>query len=150
VLPGIVPIAAATKEEAEARLLQLNSFASLEHLIAKGSEFLGIDLRQVDLDKPLPEETNTAAGNQASKSRVAVLLGIARRDGLTVRQLLARLASGRGHFLAVGTGEEIAAAMREWVDAGAADGFNVMCPVLPGDLQSFADRVMPALGQRTR
>lgn len=145
VLPGIVPIAAATSAEAEARLLQLNSFASLEHLVAKGSEFLGTDLRQVDLDKPLPEGLNTAAGNQSSTGRVAVLLGIAKRDKLTVRQLLARLAGGRGHLLAVGTGEQIASTMCEWVDSGAADGFNVMCPVLPGDLQAFADLVMPIL-----
>ena len=117
VLPGIVPIAAATREEAEARLLQLNSFANLEHLIAKGSEFLGVDLRQADLDQPLPEKLTMEAGNQASSSRVAALVGIARRDKLTVRQLLARLASGRGHLLAVGTGQDIPCTMQEWFEA---------------------------------
>jgi FMN-dependent oxidoreductase (nitrilotriacetate monooxygenase family) len=147
VLPGIVPIAAATRKEAEARLLQLNSFANLEHLIAKGSEFLGVDLRQADLDQPLPEKLTMEAGNQASSSRVAALVGIARRGKLTVRQLLARLASGRGHLLAVGTGQEIASTMREWFEGGAADGFNVMCPVLPGDLTTFAEHVMPELAE---
>ncbi len=147
VLPGIVPIAAATREEAEARLLQLNSFANLEHLIAKGSEFLGVDLGQVDLDQSLPAGLPMAAGTQASSSRVAVLIGIARRDRLTVRQLLARLASGRGHLLAVGTGQDIACTMQEWFEGGAADGFNVMCPVLPGDLTMFAEHVMPRLAE---
>ncbi|MEO3999916.1 LLM class flavin-dependent oxidoreductase [Mesorhizobium sp. CAU 1732] len=148
VLPGIVPIAATTREEAEARLLQLNSFANLEHLIAKGSEFLGVDLRSIDLEQPLPEELNMTAGNQASKSRVAALVGVARREKLTVRQLLARVACGRGHLLAVGTGQDIASTMQEWVEGGAADGFNVMCPVLPGDLTMFAEHVMPRLAER--
>ncbi len=150
VLPGIVPIAAASRADAEARLQQLNGFASLDHLIAKGSEFLGVDLRQVDLDQPLPPDLTVAAGNQASKSRVTVLVGIARREKLTVRQLLARMASGRGHLLAVGTGEDIARTMLEWFDEGVADGFNVMCPVLPGDLSSFAQLVMPHLGSVMR
>lgn len=148
VLPGIVPVAAATKHEAETRLAEMNSFAVLDHLIAKGSEFLGLDLQQVDLDAPLPPGLIDADSNQASRSRVAVLTGLAAREDLTVRQLLARLASGRGHLLAVGTGTAIADTMEEWLDAGAADGFNVMCPVLPGDLQSFADFVMPVLRQR--
>lgn len=148
ILPGIVPVAAATKAEAEARLGEMNSFAVLDHLIAKGSEFLGVDLTQVDLDAPLPKGAIDAASNQASQSRVAVLTGIAERDKLTVRQLLGRLASGRGHLLAVGTGGEIADVMEEWLDAGAADGFNVMCPVLPGDLQRFANYVMPELRER--
>lgn len=148
VLPGIVPVAASTRGAAEERLAALNGFASLDHLVAKGSEFLGTDLRQVELDRPLPEGLDMAAGRSAGESRVKVLLAIAKRDGLTVRQLLMRLAGGRGHLLAVGTGEEIAATMHEWVAAGAADGFNVMCPVLPGDLQSFADLVMPHLDQR--
>ena len=148
ILPGIVPVAGATKAEAEARLAELNGFAVLDHLIAKGSEFLGLDLTKVDLDAPLPEGMVDAARNQASQSRVAVLTGIAAREDLTARQLLGRLASGRGHLLAVGTGTEIADVMEEWLEAGAADGFNVMCPVLPGDLQCFADLVMPELVRR--
>ncbi|MBS9722206.1 NtaA/DmoA family FMN-dependent monooxygenase [Tianweitania sp. BSSL-BM11] len=148
ILPGIVPIAAATKAEAEARLAELNGFAVLDHLIAKGSEFLGVDLSRLDLDAPLPDGLMNGVGNQASQSRVEVLVGIAQREDLTVRQLLARLASGRGHLLAVGTGAEIADLKEEWLDSKAADGFNVMCPVLPGDLQRFACHVMPILHQR--
>lgn len=145
VLPGIVPVAAATRAEAEARLAELNSFAVLDHLIAKGSEFLGIDLAQVNLDAPLPAGIRHDAGNQASQSRVAVLTAIAQREDLSVRQLLARLASGRGHLLAVGTGADIANRMQEWFETGAADGFNVMFPVLPGDMKRFVEHVMPVL-----
>ncbi len=79
---------------------------------------------------------------------MTVLLSIAKRDGLTPRQLLLRLASGRGHLLAVGTGGDIADVVQEWFQAGAADGFNVMCSVMPGDLQAFNDMVIPELVKR--
>jgi alkanesulfonate monooxygenase SsuD/methylene tetrahydromethanopterin reductase-like flavin-dependent oxidoreductase (luciferase family) len=126
----------------------MNAFAVHEHLLAKLSSFLGYDFGAADIDAPLPEDVGSAEANASSQSRVAVLVGIARREGLTLRQLLLRLASGRGHLLAVGTGAEIAAIMQEWLEAGAADGFNVMCPVMPADLQSFNDLVMPELRRK--
>ena len=145
IFPGIVPIAAATQGEAEARLAQMNSFMVVEHVLAKLSEFLGTDLSGADLDASLPAHVGMGAPNQSSQSRVAVLVGIARRDHLTLRQLLMRLASGRGHLLAVGTGLAIAATMKEWFEAGAAEGFNVMAPVMPYDLEAFINFVMPHL-----
>lgn len=146
IYPGIVPIAAPTRQQAEDRLGQMNGFMVIEHVLAKLSEFLGADLAQADLDAPLPITiADDASKNQSSQSRVAVLVNIARRDNLTLRQLLMRLASGRGHLLAVGTGDDIAATMQLWFDNGAADGFNVMAPVMPADLQSFVDLVVPAL-----
>jgi FMN-dependent oxidoreductase (nitrilotriacetate monooxygenase family) len=146
IYPGIVPIAAATRDEAEARLAQMSTFMVIEHLLAKLSEFLGVDLSSANLDEPLASSVDIGTPNQSSQSRFAVLVGIARRDGLTLRQLLTRLASGRGHLLAIGSGSEIAATMKEWFEAGAADGFNVMAPVMPHDLQSFIDLVLPHLG----
>src|SRR5690606_30784520 len=98
VLPGIVPVAAATLQAAEDRLAALGGFVVLEHVRAKLAEFLGADPGALDLDAPLPPALGDAAASQASQSRVAVLAGIARRDGLTVRQLLMRLACGRGHL----------------------------------------------------
>ncbi|HUH75864.1 MAG TPA: LLM class flavin-dependent oxidoreductase, partial [Devosia sp.] len=148
VFPGIVPIAAETRDGAEQRLQQMNGFAVIEHVLAKLEEFLGADLSAADLDAPLPEGIAEQAPSQSSQSRVAVLVGIAHRDQLTLRQLLMRLASGRGHLLAVGTGADIAQTMQEWFDNGAADGFNVMAPVMPADLQSFSDLVLPELISR--
>jgi N-acetyl-S-(2-succino)cysteine monooxygenase len=148
IMPGIIPVVGETLEDAESRLAEMNGFAVHDHLMAKLSAFLGRDLSRMDLDAPLPNETEPSIGNQASQSRVAALTGIARRDGLTLRQLLLRLASGRGHILAVGTGTHVASVMQDWFESAAADGFNVMCPVMPGDLQSFNDMVMPELKRR--
>lgn len=145
IYPGIVPIAAPTREQAEDRLAELNGFMVVEHVLAKLSEFFGADLSGADLDQPLADDLGAERQNQSSQSRFDVLVGIARRDRLSLRQLLMRLASGRGHLLAVGTGTEIAATMKTWFSAGAADGFNVMAPVMPADLESFIDLVIPRL-----
>lgn len=47
-----------------------------------------------------------------------------------------------------GTPSEIADEMEAWYTAGAADGFNLMFPILPGDLMDFAKLVVPELQRR--
>ncbi|MCL2514916.1 MAG: LLM class flavin-dependent oxidoreductase, partial [Microbacteriaceae bacterium] len=66
----------------------------------------------------------------------------------TVRQLLHRLAGARGHRVVAGTPEQIADTIEEWFTAGAADGFNVMPPYLPGGFEVFAEQVVPILRSR--
>jgi alkanesulfonate monooxygenase SsuD/methylene tetrahydromethanopterin reductase-like flavin-dependent oxidoreductase (luciferase family) len=47
-----------------------------------------------------------------------------------------------------GTASQIADKMEAWYAAGAADGFNLMFPVLPIDLVEFAELVSPELQRR--
>jgi hypothetical protein len=67
---------------------------------------------------------------------------------LTVRQLIAKLGGGRGHRTVVGTPEQIADAIADWWHNHAADGFNVMPPVLPSGLEAFVSEVVPLLQRR--
>jgi N-acetyl-S-(2-succino)cysteine monooxygenase len=145
VMPGIMPVVAATRREAEARLDDINGVIVRDHAMAQLSEYLQVDARNFELDSPLPASIGDESSSQANKSRFSLIVDLARRDHLTVRQLLQRVGGGRGHFLQAGTASEIADTMQQWFEAGAADGFNVMCPVLPGDLQSFSDLVVPEL-----
>jgi hypothetical protein len=73
---------------------------------------------------------------------------LARRERLTVRQLIGRLGGGRGHRTFSGTPEQVADAIQEWFEKGAADGFNIMPPVLPSGLDAFVDHVIPILRSR--
>jgi alkanesulfonate monooxygenase SsuD/methylene tetrahydromethanopterin reductase-like flavin-dependent oxidoreductase (luciferase family) len=45
----------------------------------------------------------------------------------------------------VGTPEQVADLMEDWCIEGAADGFNVMPPVLPAQLEVFIAEVIPLL-----
>ena len=82
------------------------------------------------------------------KSRRTLVVNLARRERLTVRELIGRLGGGRGHLTFAGTPEQVADAIVHWYDEGAADGFNIMPPVLPSGLSAFVDHVVPILQQR--
>ena len=71
-----------------------------------------------------------------------------RRDKLTLRQLLGYLAGARGHYVTAGTPEQIADLIEDWFTDGAADGFNVMPPLLPLQFDVFAAEVVPILRKR--
>jgi alkanesulfonate monooxygenase len=77
-----------------------------------------------------------------------VVLELARRERYTVRQLYEYLAGARGHWVVVGTPVQIADRIQEWFENGAADGFNIMPPVLPQSLNEFVDLVVPELQKR--
>ena len=88
--------------------------------------------------------------NEGTRSRVELILRIVREERPTLRQLLGRLAGARGHYVMAGTPEQVADTMEDWVDGGAADGFNLMPPLLPLMLEVFADEVVPILQRRGR
>jgi alkanesulfonate monooxygenase len=146
VMPGISPVVGRTQEEAEAK------WAELQGLIhpAVGLNTLepfwpGADLSTWDLDAPPPYFPELPKGRN---SRLHVVVELARRDRLTVRQLYEYLAGARGHWVVVGTPQTIADRIQEWFENGAADGFNVMPPVLPQSLDEFVELVIPELQRR--
>jgi alkanesulfonate monooxygenase len=77
-----------------------------------------------------------------------MLLKLARKENLTVRQLAMRIAGSRGHWHLVGSPSRIADQLEEWFVKGGADGFNVMPPTFPGSLDDFVALVIPELQRR--
>ncbi|WP_406264212.1 LLM class flavin-dependent oxidoreductase [Streptomyces sp. NBC_00191] len=147
ILPGICPVIGATEAEARALEDELTGLQVPEYGLQQLSGMLGTDLSGLPLDGPLPElpEERDINGN---KSRFTLVADLARRERLTIRQLIARLGGGRGHRVFAGTPEQIANQLEEWFTQGAADGFNIMPPYLPGGLDDFVDQVIPLLQDR--
>ncbi|PBC79796.1 FMN-dependent oxidoreductase (nitrilotriacetate monooxygenase family) [Streptomyces sp. TLI_235] len=147
ILPGVVPVIGST--EAEARRLdeELDALISPARAVSVLSGVLGLDLTDHPLDAPLPPLPPVTEINGA-KSRFELVRDLAERDGLTLRQLIGRLGGGRGHQVAVGTPEQIADHIETWFTQGAADGFNVMPPILPDGLTDFVEQVLPILRKR--
>jgi alkanesulfonate monooxygenase SsuD/methylene tetrahydromethanopterin reductase-like flavin-dependent oxidoreductase (luciferase family) len=85
----------------------------------------------------------TDTGSQGARD---IVVNLARREQLTVRQLLDRVITW--HRLVVGSPERIADAIEEWFVAGAVDGFNLMPDVFPSGLELFVDHVVPILRDR--
>lgn len=51
----------------------------------------------------------------------------------------------RGDFTTAGTPEQIVDLIEDWFTDGAADGFNIMPPLLPAQLDIFSAEVIPLL-----
>jgi alkanesulfonate monooxygenase SsuD/methylene tetrahydromethanopterin reductase-like flavin-dependent oxidoreductase (luciferase family) len=119
-----------------------------EYARAHLAGLLKVEPERLQLDAELPDDLPSLSAIEGAKSRFALVVELARRERLTVRQLLAKLGGGRGHRTVVGTPEQVADAITEWWNHCAADGFNVMPPVLPSGLEAFVDEVVPILQKR--
>jgi FMN-dependent oxidoreductase (nitrilotriacetate monooxygenase family) len=144
VMPGVMPVVGRTEAEAQATFAELNRNIDTAQAFTVLSERLGMDMRPYPMDGPVPTPPET----EHLKSRAALLMDMARRERLTLRELYHRVAAARGHLLLVGTAPQIAAELERWFRAGAADGFNLMPPFFPGQFDDFADQVVPILQQR--
>lgn len=149
ILPGLSTVIGSTEAEAEERRQLLAELVPPEYALNRLAEQLGVDRDALVLDAPLPwhllADPDEAGGSQTF---YRIALGLARRESLTVRQLLHRLGGGAGHRIVTGTPEQVADAIVDWVDRGIADGFNLMPDVLPGGFDDFVDGVVPILRKR--
>jgi FMN-dependent oxidoreductase (nitrilotriacetate monooxygenase family) len=133
IMPGLFPVVAKTQEEAQRKFQLLQDLVTPKDGIALLGRMIGnFDLTPYPVDEPLPELPLTDNGQQ---SRQKLLTQLAQGENLTIRELYLRIAGGRGHFTLIGTPEHIADQIQLWFENGAADGFNIMSPYLPGDLK---------------
>ncbi|UGT62206.1 LLM class flavin-dependent oxidoreductase [Nocardia asteroides] len=148
ILPGIVPVIGDTEAEARALDAELARLISPEYARAQLAERFKLPVEALQLDSELPAELPSEDEIEGAKSRFTLIVNLARRERLTVRELIARLGGGRGHRTIAGTPEQIADTIEDWFRRGAADGFNIMPAVLPSGLDRFVDRVVPILQER--
>ncbi|KAA9162696.1 LLM class flavin-dependent oxidoreductase [Amycolatopsis acidicola] len=146
VLPGVVPIIGATREDALRRKEELDRLAGDEEL-RKLALRVGVPVDALDPDRPLPLELVRANTDfNASHGFRAAAVRLTEEEGVTVRELLYR--NGGGHLQIVGTAADVADTLAHWFTCGAADGFNLMIDVLPDGLTRFTEGVLPLLRAR--
>jgi FMN-dependent oxidoreductase (nitrilotriacetate monooxygenase family) len=148
ILPGIVPVIGSTEAEAHRLDADLDQLIRPEYALRQLAEQLRVAPEDLHLDRELPADLPGEEEIQGAKSRYTLVVNLARRERLTVRQLIGRLGGGRGHRTFAGTPEQVADAIEHWWDNGAADGFNIMPAVLPSGLTAFVDHVVPILQRR--
>jgi len=150
ILPGLSPMIASTEAEAKRMSREINELSDPEvGRMRLSGRFGGHDFSKLPLDRPLtPEDFPPTASVEAARSRAEVILGVVRREKPTLRQLLASLAGARGHFVFAGTPTQVADLIEDWFRDGAADGFNIMPPILPAMLDVFSAEVIPILQKR--
>jgi FMN-dependent oxidoreductase (nitrilotriacetate monooxygenase family) len=148
ILPGIVPVLGSTEAEARALDAELEQLIVAEYARRQLAHLLRVEPDQLALDAELPDCLPPEDEIEGAKSRYTLVVELARRERLTVRQLIGRLGGGRGHRTFAGTPEQVAETIEDWHANRAADGFNVMPAVLPAGLELFAEHVVPILRRR--
>jgi len=147
IMPGLVTYVGSTEAEARSKQAEVDALLPAEQSLAQLDSFVHQDCSGWDLDAPVPSlpPLQEFSGPQG---RYGTILRIIEAEAPTVRQLLGRLAAGGGHCTVVGAPEQIADRIELWFRSGAADGFNLMAPLLPDSLDEFVDQVIPVLQRR--
>ena len=146
IMPGMFVVVGDSEAQARDKFEEFQALVEPRVGVALLGRMLGnFDLSGYPLDEPLPALPLTRSGQQ---SRQALLSQLAQDEHLTLAQLGRRIAGGRGHFSVIGTASQIADHWQAWFEQGAADGFNVLVPHLPGGLEDVAHKVIPELQRR--
>ena len=147
VFPGLVTYVGKTREEAQEKKAKLDNLLPIDTALNQLEFFIQQDTKSWKLDEKVPklppvEEFKGPVG------RYQTVLEIIEDRNPTVRELLGYLNAGGGHLTLIGTPEEIVDELERWMNEGAADGFNLMPPTLPGSLEDFVDLVIPEMQKR--
>ncbi|MCS5718008.1 LLM class flavin-dependent oxidoreductase [Herbiconiux sp. CPCC 205763] len=133
-----------TSEKAHAKHADYLRYASEEGALVFMSGWMGIDLSQYDLDEPIGNVKSNAIQSAVSNFQSA------NEDGKewTVRDIAKLGAIGGLGPLIVGSAEEIADQLQEWVEETDVDGFNLAYAITPGTFEDIVTFVIPELRKR--
>ena len=132
-----------TEVEAQAKLADYRRYISPEGALALFSRWTGIDLAGRDPNEVLQYQPNEGMQStldgftRADPQRTWTLAEVAEHNAL----------GGKGPVF-VGTPEQIADAMQDWVEQTDIDGFNLSYVLLPESHADFVDLVVPELQRR--
>ena len=137
-------VTAATSEEAHAKYADYLSYADDEGALVLNSGWMGIDLSAYDPDEPV--------GNVESNAIRSVVAGFQQGndDGRewTIRDIARHTSIGGLGATIVGSGEEIADQLQDWVAETDVDGFNLAYALTPGTFTDIVEHVVPVLQER--
>jgi len=139
--PGLSVVVAETDQEAQDRFGELQRQVDVSNV-----HFGGFDLSSYDVDGPLPDLPYQETEN--GKGRFRQQLELARRENLSIRELVLRFRVSRGHLQAIGSVKTVADIVEQWFVERGADGFNVVPPLLPSGFEDFTRLVVPELQRR--
>lgn len=143
IIPAVFVVLGDSLEQAQAKRRQLDELVDEASCLATLSIALGHDISCYDPEGPLPEIPDS----NASKSGRDRVVQLAQAENLSILNLARRICGYQGLEM-VGTASMVAEQMQQWLEQGAADGFNIMFSHLPGGVTEFAEQVVPELQQR--
>ena len=139
IVNGHVVVTGPDEAEARARHQEYRRYIDPEGALALWSGWLGTDLSRFDLDDPV-----AVTDNEYLKSSVQMF----GQGQWTLRDFVdAHAIDAEGGF-SVGSPEQVADDLQEWVAETDVDGFNLTNVITPGSFVDFVDYVIPELQRR--
>ncbi|MBD1586868.1 LLM class flavin-dependent oxidoreductase [Pseudomonas typographi] len=146
IMPGLVPIVDITREKAMRKHEQLQALISPQTALEELQLLLpGVSLDTRDPDAPFPLDLTLT---NASQSRQALIVKMSDNGHRSILEVAREVAAYRGHWLMVGSVEEVVDQMEAAFRCGAVDGFNIMPAYLPDGLVDFRQLITPELRRR--
>jgi FMN-dependent oxidoreductase (nitrilotriacetate monooxygenase family) len=151
VVPGVYPVLGGTEAEARRRKADLDDQLDLEHLKGRLAALLGVDAAHLDLARELPYDKIPPSDQASPAGHVQrdKVVASARERGATTRQVLLEYITG-GHRVVVGSPEQVASDLIDWIDTDACDGFNFNIDRYTDGLEHLVDWLVPELQGRGR
>jgi len=142
ILPALGFMVGHSRAHAEEKIAAIDELVDPVFGLEVLSSYIKADLSGYPLDGPVPDVPEDQSGSKTSQK---YFLDIAKRDNLTIRQLM-QVAARLG--TAPGSAMDIADMIQEWMEADAADGFNITFANDEDSLEIFVDEVIPELQRR--
>lgn len=150
ILPGVSPILGRTEKEAIELHRELVNLIDVESGLVRLSRQLGhVELSDLDVDGTIPpERLPDIAQVQGRQSRYGVFKQLAVEEKFTIRQLIEMEVSSSGHWVPVGSVEQIADQLEERFLQRGADGFILLPSFYPEGFTYLTDELVPLLQER--
>ncbi|MEV7193206.1 NtaA/DmoA family FMN-dependent monooxygenase [Streptomyces sp. NPDC093510] len=154
IMPGVTFVLGDTAAEAQEKATGIRrEQISPQNAILALEQVWGVDLSAYDPDGPLPDidpdpDSQLVQGRVKIGDPLAVAAkwrALSEAKGLSIRQTVIET-TARQSF--IGTPDQVAADLTEFVRTGAADGFILVPHLTPGGLDDFVDKVVPLLQER--
>jgi alkanesulfonate monooxygenase len=132
-----------TEEEAAAKHTEYRRYINHEGALTLMSGWTGVDFSTYDLDQKV-EHVHNEAGRTAMDN-------ITRADPdrtWTVREVAEHVGIGGIGPIVVGTPEQVADAIEDWVAQTDVDGLNLAFAISPGSFEDIVDLLVPELTRR--
>ncbi|EGW30704.1 uncharacterized protein SPAPADRAFT_72649 [Spathaspora passalidarum NRRL Y-27907] len=143
----VTVIVAPTHEEAVAKFKEYKELSDIEGAQALFGGWTGIDLAKYGWD----EELDKIEGN-AIRSMVETWTKPFPGDPENLKKtrgyIADRICIGGSGVLFLGTPQEVADEIEEWVDVSGVDGFNFTYAITPGSFEDIVELLMPELRRR--
>jgi len=138
----ITVIVGRTEAEAKAKLAEFQGYVDYEGALALFSGWTGIDLSKYALDDPFPAIRKDNAVS-------SVVDSFSRSDKVwTIREIIEHNTIGGRGPIAVGSPEQVADELQDWIARTDVDGFNLSYAITPEGYSDFVDLVVPELQKR--